>query len=283
MKRMICVVISLAIAAIAGPPRAAAQGGSVEFVARATPSGGLEEQVRGFPFFLLSKSFEKISEEVSATYPKPDMDAFIDTLDVSKELKAWMKKNHWIRLTGDDFIHMIHATEIMDIPEFYNAYIERNAGDGTINFPRSKAKPADKVKDPAKYEKLTADYKDAVRHFIGQNPQSIDGIEIGLVNFDPTQKWQALVSKRTPEIDRQVRMLAQSKYLMARTETDLQGQGFFRSVAPGRYWLSSLDVAADVGDARPRWDVEISVQPGKTTYVTLSSVNAIQPASHIAP
>src|SRR5215470_10927505 len=74
---------------------AAAQNGSIEFVARAAPSGGLEEPVRGFPFFLLSKSFEQISHEVESTHPEADMDAFIDKLDASKELKAWMKKNHW--------------------------------------------------------------------------------------------------------------------------------------------------------------------------------------------
>ena len=268
---------------MAGAPRAAAQGGSIEFVARATPSGGLEEQVRGFPFFLLSKSFEAINSEVTASYPMPDMDAFIDKLEISKELKAWMKKNHWMKLTGDDFIHMLHANDIMDTPEFYEAYMRQNAGDETIRFPKSKAKPADKVKDPAKYEKLTQEYKDAVRHFIEQNPSTIEGIQESLVTFDPTHQWEALVGKRMPEIRRQVRLLAQSKYLVARTETDLQGQGFFRGVAPGNYWLSSLDVAAEVGDARPRWDVEVTVEPGKTVYITLTSVNAVQPASHTAP
>lgn len=284
MKRIVCdAIILAAFALIAIAPRAAAQGGSIEFVARATPSGGLEEQVRGFPIFLLSKSFEAINADVTASYPMPDMDAFIDKLEISKELKAWMKKHHWMKLTGDDFIHMLHAPDIMDTPEFYEAYMRQNAGDETIRFPKSKAKPADKVKDPAKYEKLTQEYKDAVRHFIEQNPSTIEGIQEGLVTFDPTHQWEALVGKRMPEIKRQVRQLAQSKYFVARTETDLQGQGFFRGIAPGNYWLSSLDVPAEVGDARPRWDVEITVQSGKTAYITLTSVNAIQPASHTAP
>ena len=85
------------------------QNGSVDFVARATPSGGLDEPVRGFPFYLLSKSFEEISKEAEATYPKPDMDAFIDKLEVSNELKAWMKKNHMVQLSGEDFIHKLKA------------------------------------------------------------------------------------------------------------------------------------------------------------------------------
>ena len=85
---------------MAAAPRASAQDGSIEFVARATPSGGLEEPVRGFPFYLLSKSFESISQEASVGSPEPDMAAFIDTLEVSPEMKAWMKKNHSTSLAG---------------------------------------------------------------------------------------------------------------------------------------------------------------------------------------
>ena len=49
--------------------------------------------MRGFPFYLLNKSFVDIRKEAMAAYPKPDMDAFIDKQDFSPELKAWMKKN----------------------------------------------------------------------------------------------------------------------------------------------------------------------------------------------
>ena len=105
---------------------------------------------------------------------------------------------------------------------------------------------------------------------------------MSLASIDPSNKWDALVAKRSPEINRQVRELAQSKYLVARAQTDLQGQGFLRGIPPGTYWLSTLDVPATVGDARLRWDVPVTVQPGKPSYVTLSSVNAIQPPSHNA-
>jgi hypothetical protein len=49
--------------------------------------------VRGITFYLLRKSFDDIGKEAAVTYPLVAMDAFIDKLDVSKELKAWMKKN----------------------------------------------------------------------------------------------------------------------------------------------------------------------------------------------
>jgi hypothetical protein len=87
-----------------------------------------------------------------------------------------------------------------------------------------------------------------------------------------------LLGRRTPEIHRRALDLAQSKYLVARTESNLQGQGFLRDVPPGNYWISTLDVAADVGDARPRWDVPVTVQPGQTQYVALTNVNSVQPS-----
>jgi len=282
MKRTHGVAIFLFAAAMAFVPRVAAQEGSVEFVARATPSGALEEPVRGFPFYLLSKSFEGIGQEAGTAFPEPDMDAFIDKLDVSPELKAWMKKNHWISLSGEDFIHKIKVADVIDVPEFYKAYIDRNAGDQSTNFPKAKFKPADKVKDPAKYDKLLAEYNEAVRKFIEQNPQTVDGIDLNLEDIDPGPKWNELAARRLPEIHRQALNLAQSKYLVARTETNLQGQGFLRGVPPGTYWLSTLDVAAEVGDARSRWDVPVTVRPGQTAYVTLSNANALPP-SHAAP
>lgn len=258
-------------------PRAAAQNGSIEFVARATPSGGLQEPVRGFPFFLLSKSFEQITRDVDASIPTPVMDPFIDQLDLSKELKAWMKRNHSVQLSGEDFIHKVTSADILNVPEFYTAYLQRNAGQESVGFPKPKYKPSDKTKDPAKYAKLSDEYHQAIEHYVEQNPESKDGMDLELMDKDPYSKWQAIVSKRDPEIRRQSTELAQSKYFVARTETNLQGQGFFTAVAPGAYWLSTLDVAADVGDVRPRWDVSVTVRPGETAYVVLSNVNAVQP------
>jgi len=106
----------------------------------------------------------------------------------------------------------------------------------------------------------------------------VDGIDLNLQEFDPAPKWAALEAKRLPEIHRRTLNLAQSKYLVARAETNLQGQGFLRGIPPGNYWISTLDVAADVGDARPRWDVPVTLQAGQTQYVTLSNVNSVQPA-----
>lgn len=258
-------------------PGAFAQNGSIEFVARATPSGGLDEPVRGFPFYLLAKSFEAIGHEADAAYPKPDMDAFIDKLEVSSQLKTWMKKRHWTSLSGEAFTRQLHPDDIMDVPEFYKAYTDRAAGDRTVRLPRPKFKPSDKEKDPVKYQKLSAEYTDAIHHFIEQNPQTIDGIDISLQEIDPGRRWNALETTRSSDVHRRMLNLAQSRYLVGRVETDLQGQGSFQGIAPGTYWVSTLDVAASVGDARPQWDVPVTVRPGQTSRITLSNANVVPP------
>ncbi|MFZ0412872.1 MAG: hypothetical protein WA875_04485 [Candidatus Acidiferrales bacterium] len=276
------LVVSLVFAsalAFAVPP-CAAQAGSIEFSARITPSGGVEEPVRGFPVYLLRKSFEDIKLEADAAYPKPDMNAFIDKLEVSKELKAWMKTNKTVRLNGQDFTALVKPADIMAVKEFYSAYMDRNSDDQTLmGFPKPKWKASDKVKDPAKYEKLDAEYRDAIKKFIEQNPQTIDGLDLALTDTDPSQKWDDLVAKRQPQLERATLDLARGKYYAARADTDLQGLGGFRNVQPGYYWLSSLDVPATVGDAQFRWDVAITVAPGQTLSVVLDNSDAAIPVS----
>ena len=279
MKRLAILAFFPLLALIAIVPGALAQTstGTVEFVARITPASGVEEPVRGMPFYLLSRSFQDIGKEADANYPKPDMDAFIDKLGVSKELKAWMKKNHTVTLSGDDLINRLKVPDVMDIPEFYDAYMRRNAGDEAFNFPKPKFKVTDKTKDPAKYEKLSKEYNEAVRKFMTDNPQSMDGMDLNLVKVDPSQKWEELSKKRTPEIQRQTLDVAQSRYLVARAQTDLEGQGLLRGIAPGTYWLTTLAVTASVGDARLQWDVPVAVRAGATASVALTNSNAIKP------
>lgn len=273
--RILCFTAILALAAPLAQSQS--QNGSVEFVAHATPSAGLEEPVRGFPFFLLTRSYEEITREVESKYPKPDMDAFIDKLEVSKELKGWMKKNHWVQLSGPNFTGKVKPADLMQVPEFLEAYITREAGDGTVKFPQPKYKAADKTKDPAKYDKLRTEYIEAIRRFLEASPDTIDGIDLELENLDPGPKWNIMEAKRAPEIRRRVAELAQSQYLVARTQTNLDGEAYIQRIPPGNYWLTTLDVAANVGDARPRWDVALPVHPGQETRVALSNANALPP------
>jgi hypothetical protein len=276
MKRAWLAALPLCLLSLLAP-RALAQDGSIEFVAKATPSGGAEEPVRGFPFFLLSKSFEDINHEAEAAYPSPDMDAFIGGLQgISPELRAWMKKNHWVVLSGDSFIHKVHTDDVMNVPEFYRSYTERQAGDSSANFPKPKYKAGDQAKKPEKYQAELLEYRQAIRVYLESFPDSVQGIDIDLEEVNPQWKWNELETKAKRERRARVVTLAQSKYLVARAETDLQGQGFIRQVPPGNYWLSTLDVTATVGDARAQWDFPLTVGPGKTAYVALTNANALQ-------
>jgi hypothetical protein len=52
---------------------------------------------------------------------------------------------------------------------------------------------------------------------------------------------------------------------------------------PGSYWVSSLNLDADAGDTRVRWDVPVAIQPGQTTRVELNNLNATDARGASAP
>jgi hypothetical protein len=275
MKRAFRILVCLCAGVMAFAAVASAQDGAIQFVANATPSGGLQEPVRGFPFYLLNKSFEQIQKEAEASYPKPDMNAFIAKLDVSPELRAWMKKNKCVSLTGEAFIHRLTPEDILGVPEFRRAYMERNAGDESVNFPKPKFKASDQ-KNSAKFKKLSDEYHQTLLHYIATYPQTVEGLDLSLTDVDPGARWNMLLAQRIPAIHRRALDLAQSKYLVTRAQTNLQGEADVGNVSPGKYWISTLDVAAEVGDVHLKWDVPVTVLPGRTASVTLSNFNAIQ-------
>ncbi len=278
MKLAFRISLCLCAGVLAISTFAFAQDGAIQFSANATPSGGLQEPVRGFPFFLLSKSFEQIEKDAQASYPKPDMNAFIAKLDVSPELKAWMKKNKTVSLSGEAFIHKLTPKDILGVPEFRRAYMERNAGDESVNFPTPKFKASDEKKNPAKFKKMSDEYHETLLHYIGMYPQTVAGLDLSLMDVDPGPQWNILLAQRNPEIRRRALDMAQSKYLVARAQTNLQGEAVLGNIPPGKYWISTLDVAAEVGDVRLKWDVPVTVMPDRTESITLSNVNSIQRA-----
>ncbi len=276
-------VLFLIVGVMAKAPRAAAQTGTLQFTARVTPSAGEDEPVRTLPFYLLSKSYADIEKEAAAASPIANQDKFIDGLDVSKELKAWMKANHRVNLSGEDFTKMLKADDIMNVPEFFAAYTERMIGDHTAGFPTPKYKLEDRAKNPAKYDLQVTEYHDAIRTFIIADPDSKDGIDVSLEEVNPGHKWDMVKAKHAAELSLETADLARGKYLVARAETDMQGQGAVRGIPPGNYWLGTLNIEAVVGDARERWDVPVTVRAGQPSYVTLTNINAVKPAHTAAP
>jgi hypothetical protein len=277
MKRAAGIVLAVFAALLASTIATAAQTGAIEFTVRATPAAGRSEPVRGFPFYLLRKSYADIRKEAEASQPSPDMSAFIDRLEVSPEMKAWMKRTKSVSLSGPSFTHRVKIDDMLNVPEFYQAYIELNAGDLAIGFPVAKYREKDRLSNPQKYAKQKAEYRDAVRHFLVSNPQSADTLDLRLMDIDPSHRWEQIEAQRGVEIRRQMHELAETRYLAGRTDTDLDGNGFFRGLSPGQYWLSSLDLDASVGDVQLRWDTPVTVRAGETTRIELSNINAVEP------
>lgn len=251
------------------------QTGSVAFTVEITPSAGIAEPVRGLPVALLRKSFESILAEAQGNFPKPDLDEFIDTLKFSKELIAWMHKNHTVTLTGDEFAKNLTPQEIIKIPEFWQAYFEINAGSRAFGFPLPKYDARDQTRNPAKYQREVDDYHARVTKYILQNPNSKDEMDQELSSIDPSHQWKDKTGERSNAVHRTALDWAQSRYLIAQVQTNLNGRAEFTGLPAGTFWISTLDIYGQAGDTREKWDTPVSVRAGAATEVSLSNYNAV--------
>jgi hypothetical protein len=255
-------------------PLAAQINGRIEFEARVAPTGGRPEPVRQMTFYLLSKSMEDVRSEALQLEPAPDFDKFVDDLKESPELKTWMKKHRSADLAGTEFTKSLTPQEIVDTPEFFDAYMSRNAGFKGVGFPKAKFKEKDKEADPEKYKQQKEEYVAAIRKFIGAVPESVDGLDVDLTEKNPSAKWQRLVNVHKQSLDTRAAEIAQRRYLIGQTDTNLDGQGSFAGLAPGNYWISMVGIEAISGDVRLRWNLPVTVRPGETSRVELTNLNA---------
>jgi hypothetical protein len=271
---MVCFVgLGTAHSQGASPMQAAATG-AIEFSASVTPTDGRPEPVRQFTFYLLTRSLADLHGEVQAADPPPQLDAFIDGLSVSPEMKAWMKTNKTVDLAGSDFTHKLTPDSILGVPEFLKAYITYNSGYPGSGFPEPKFRDTDKQKNPDKYDHELKDYHAAILRFAIANPTNKEGMEAELTDINPSQKWNALVAGELERVRKGTLRLAQTKYLAAQTDSDLDGRGSIAGVSPGNYWLGTLGEVAEAGDIRQSWDVPVTVLAGQTTRVALTNINA---------
>lgn len=279
MKSYPCIAaLGAGLLLIALPSRLPAQvTGSIEFSAHVAPTGGRPEPVRQLTFYLLHKSLDEVRTEAAQLEPTPDLGQFIDGLKVSPELKSWMKKHHSAQLSGTDFAKSLTPDEILDVPEFFKAYMSRNVGFKAVGFPNPKFKEKDLETNPEKYEQQKKEYHAALRKFIAAMPETVQGIDIDLTDINPSVKWEHLLSDQGQRLDNRTFDLAQQRYLAAKTDTDLDGRGSFAGLAPGAYWISMIGVQAISGDVRLRWDLPVTVRPGETTRVELTNLNATRP------
>ncbi len=248
--------------------------GALEFTARITPTAGRPEPVRQFTFYILTKSYTEIVKEVEEKDPVPDRKEFIDSLKVSPELRTWLKDHDTLDLTSPDLDKVLTPDDILRVPEFLMAYQRSNSGGVTSGFPKPKYSEIDKAEHPEKYEKLKKDYLTALKKFIRARPETISGVELELDGVNPQKKWEALQSDRRKRVQRLAPEVAQIKFLAAKADTDLEGRAPVSGLAPGDYWISTLDLDADAGDMRVRWDVPVKIEAGKTSRMELSNLNS---------
>ena len=253
--------------------------GTLEFSAHITPTAARAEPVRQFTFYILTKSYTEIVKEAEEKDPVPPREQFIDGLKVSTELKTWLKGHDTLDLTEPDLDKLLTPDDIINVPEFLLAYQRSNSGGVTSGLPRPKYTDALREKDPAKYEKLKQDYIAALKKFVRAHPESVSGVELELDGVNPQRKWVAIQSERHKRVQRSSPDIAQLKFLAAKVDTDLEGRASVSGLAPGNYWISSLNLDANAGDMRVRWDVPVKIEAGQTTRIELSNLNTTETRS----
>jgi len=250
-----------------------AERGRLEFVARVTPTSGRAEPARGLTIFLLSRSYREIQREAADKTAQPDLDAFVDHLAFSPELKAWMKKTRSVTIIGTEFRDRVSPEDLFRVPEFLDAYVSSNLSGLNQGFPAPKYVSEDRTLNPKKYEANRKAYEVQLRKYLALHPDSKEGMDTILGQVDPSNAWGMELERWRQKAHTRGLELAQTEYLAAKTETNLDGRGAFEAT-PGSYWLSTLDGEALSGDLHLRWDVAVEVRAGEVTRAELSNLNA---------
>jgi hypothetical protein len=247
--------------------------GTLDLTARIAPTGAHPEPVRQFTFYVLTKSYAEILQEAAEQFPLAGREEFVNELKISPELKAWMKQHSVIDLTAPDMDKLITPDDVMNIPEFFAGYERSNSGGVTAGLPKPKYKEADAEANPTKYFKLKQEYMSATKKFVESHPSTISGMETELGGVNPKYKWDKALQEHNQKIAQLGPELAQTKYMAAKGDTDLDGHLVIRGLPAGSYWVSSLGLDAASGDRRLIWDVPVSVQSGAPTQLVLSNLN----------
>jgi hypothetical protein len=266
--------LALCVLRLASASRAQTTSGTLEIMARIAPTAARPEPVRQFTFYILTKSYAEIVKEVEEKDPLPPRNEFIDGLKISPELRTWLKNHEILDLTMPDTDKAMTPDDIIHIPEFLAAYQRSNSGGVTEGLPKAKFTDADKTAHPEKYEKLKQDYLVALKKFIQTHPDTVSGVELELDAVNPQRKWTVIQNDHRKRVQRTAPDTAQTKYLAAKADSDLDGRASVSGLAPGRYWISSLNLDAAAGDMRLRWDVPVMIQAGSTTRVELTNLNS---------
>ncbi len=277
MRKMLAIFFCVLVCAVCATNAAHAQSdsGTLEFAARIAPTAARPEPVRQFTFYVLRKSYAEIVKEVESQNTIVSRDKFIEGLKLSPELKEWLKAHDVFDLTMPGLDRLVTPDDILHVPEFLLAYQRSNSGGVTSGIPKPKYADADKTANPERYNKQLQEYYAALKKFIENNPSTVSGIELELVGVNPQQQWSRIQADHRRRVLHLAPEFAQTKYLAGKADTDLDGRGSLAGLAPGEYWVSTLNLDANAGDTRLGWDVGVTIRAGRTTRVELTNLNAI--------
>jgi len=265
-----------ALLCLAPAPRVHAQGGTggLEFTAKVTPSAAKPEPVRDFTFYVLTKSYDDIVKDLDLREGPPSRDKFIDDLKLSPQLRDWLHKHDVMDITLPGFDKLLTPDDVLQVPEFLLAYQRSNSGGVTNGIPKPKYRDADKTEHPERYEKQRQEYLSALKKFIQAHPETVSGMELELDGVNPARKWAEAQNSHRRRVQQLAPAQAQTTYLAAKADTDLDGHGQIQGLPPGNYWISSLGLTAAAGDARLQWDLPIKIEAGRTVRIELTNLNA---------
>jgi hypothetical protein len=193
---------------------------------------------------------------------------------VSPELREWLKAHDILDLTIPEMDKALTPDDILRVPEFLLAYQRSNSGGVTRGIPKPRYRDADKTENPERYERQHQEYITSLKKFIASHPETVSGVELELSGVNPQTKWAKIQGDHSKHISRMAPELAQTKYLAGKAETDLDGRATLSGMAAGNYWISTLNLDVAAGDTHLRWDVAVKIQPGQTTRLELTNLNA---------
>src|SRR5260370_37014187 len=280
-KAAMILIFAAALGTLSFASEAQAQtdAGALEVFARITPTAARPEPVRQFTFCVLTRSYSEIVKEVEGENVVPPREKFIEGLKVSPELKEWLKAHEILDLTLPDLDRLVTPDDIIHVPEFLLAYQHSNSGGVTTGVPKPRYADADKTAHPDRYNKQLQEYYGALHKFIQSNPSTVSGIELELVGVNPQQQWFQIQADHSRRLQRLPPEFAQTTYLAAKADTDLAGHASVSALAPGDYWVSTLNLDATPGDTRLNWAVPVAIRAGQTTRIELTNLNARRPAA----
>src|SRR2546422_10480115 len=118
---------------------------------------------------------------------------------------------------------MLTPDDVVDIPEFQDAYMTANTGGLAPGMPRPKYSEALKTSHPAKYERLRQQYITALKKFVAMDPGTLAGIEAYLDAVNPARGWNQLAAAHRNRMARRGPGIVQTRVVVGQ-----RGRGFER-------------------------------------------------------